>query len=328
MIISRTPFRVSFFGGGTDFPEFYARHGGAVLTTTIDKFCYITIHRLAPFFKYRFKASYARTETVMNLSEIQHPLIRESLMMMGISDGVEIAHVSDLPGRTGLGTSSSFTVGLLNALHTYLKRSATPEELAREAITVERERARDPGGHQDQYAAAYGGLLRLDFSGTGHVAVKKLSVPASRTAELQSHLMMFYTGMEQSADHILTEQKKKVKQNIPVLMEMLKMVDEAEHILTGNGDLRRFGELLHESWMHKKTLSSRITNDMVDQAYETVRGCGAIGGKLLGAGGRGFLLVCAPPERHKAIRDKLTRLQEVPFSLTHEGSRIIFKTTE
>ena len=171
MIISRTPFRVSFFGGGTDFPEFYSHHGGAVLTTTIDKFCYITIHRLAPFFKYRFKANYARTETVMNLSEIQHPLIRESLMMMGVSDGIEIAHVSDLPGRTGLGTSSSFTVGLLHALHAYFKKSVPPEQLAREAITIERERVKDPGGHQDQYAAAYGGLLRLDFSGASHVAV-------------------------------------------------------------------------------------------------------------------------------------------------------------
>jgi D-glycero-alpha-D-manno-heptose-7-phosphate kinase len=328
MIISRTPFRVSFFGGGTDFPEFYEQHGGAVLTTTIDKFCYITIHRLAPFFKYRFKANYARTETVMTPSEFQHPLIRESLLLTGITDGVEIAHVSDLPGRTGLGTSSSFTVGLLHALHVFLKRSITMEQLAREAITIERERVGDPGGHQDQYAAAFGGLLRLDFSGAGHVAVKKLTVPASRTAELQSHLMMFYTGMEQSADHILTEQKQKAKQNIPALMEMHKMVDEAEHILTGNGDLRRFGELLHESWMRKKTLSSQITNDMVDQAYEAARACGAIGGKLLGAGGRGFLLVCAPPERHHAIRDKLTRLQEVPFSLTHEGSRIIFKATE
>ena len=328
MIISRTPFRVSFFGGGTDFPEFYGQHGGAVLTTTIDKFCYITIHRLAPFFKYRFKASYANTETVMEPSEFQHPLIRESLLMTGITDGVEISHVSDLPGRTGLGTSSSFTVGLLHALHVFSKRGVTMEQLAREAITIERERVGDPGGHQDQYAAAFGGLLRLDFSGAGHVAVKKLSVPASRTAELQSHLMMFYTGMEQSADHILTEQKQKVRQNIPALMEMLKMVDEAEHILSGNGDLRRFGELLHESWMRKKTLSSQITNDMVDQAYAAARGCGAIGGKLLGAGGRGFLLVCASPERHNAIRAKLTRLQEVPFSLTHEGSRIIFKAAE
>jgi D-glycero-alpha-D-manno-heptose-7-phosphate kinase len=325
MIISRTPFRVSFFGGGTDFPEFYSQHGGAVLTTTIDKFCYITIHRLAPFFKYRFKANYARTETVMNLSEIQHPLIRESLMMMGIADGVEIAHVSDLPGRTGLGTSSSFTVGLLHALHAYMKRNVRAEQLAREAIAVERERVRDPGGHQDQYAAAYGGLLRLDFSGADHVAVKKIAIPASRTAELQSFLMMFYTGMEQSADHILTEQKSNVKQNVPALLEMLKMVDTAERILVGKGDLRQFGELLHESWSRKKTLSSQITNGMVDQAYETARACGAVGGKLLGAGGRGFLLIFAPPERHAAIREKLTALQEVPFSLSHEGSRIIFK---
>ena len=328
MIISRTPFRVSFFGGGTDFPEFYSQHGGSVLTTTVDKFCYITIHRLAPFFKYRIKANYARTETVMSPSEIQHPLIRESLLMTGVTDGVEIAHVSDLPGRTGLGTSSAFTVGLLHALHVFQKKRVTPDQLAREAVIIERERVRDPGGHQDQYAAAYGGLLRLDFSGANQVAVKHLAVPSDRIDELQGHLMMFYTGMEQSADHILAEQKNQVKKNIPALLEMLKIVDEAEHILTGTADLRRFGELLHESWMRKKTLSSQITNDMIDQAYEAARNGGAIGGKLLGAGGRGFLLLFAPPERHAAIRGRLDTLQEVPFGINPEGSRIIFKAEE
>ena len=328
MIISRTPFRVSFFGGGTDFPEFYSQHGGAVLTTTIDKFCYITIHRLAPFFKYRIKANYARTETVMTPAEIQHPLIRESLLMTGVTDGVEIAHVSDLPGRTGLGTSSAFTVGLLHALHVFQKKRVTPDQLAREAVIIERERVRDPGGHQDQYAAAYGGLLRLDFSGAGNVAVKHLAVPSDRMDELQNQLMVFYTGMEQSADHILAEQKSQVKRNIPALLEMLKMVDEAERVLTGTGDLRQFGELLHESWMRKKTLSPLITNTMVDQAYETARTCGAFGGKLLGAGGRGFLLLFAPPERHTAIREKLAALKEVSFATTSEGSRIIFKAEE
>ena len=227
-----------------------------------------------------------------------------------------------------MGTSSSGAVALLAALGRIERREPPRHHLAELAHTLEVEELRIECGVQDQYAAAFGGLLRLDFSGADKVAVKRLAVPASRTAELQSHLMMFYTGMEQSADHVLAEQKNKVKQNVPVLLEMLKMVDVAEHILVGKGDLRQFGELLHESWMRKKTLSSQITNSMVDQAYETARGCGAIGGKLLGAGGRGFLLICAPPERHAAIRDKIGALKEVPFSLNHEGSRIIFRATE
>ncbi len=328
MIISRTPFRVSFFGGGTDFPEFYSQHGGAVLLTTIDKFCYITIHRLAPFFKYRFKASYAKTETVQDVSEFEHPLIRESLRLMSITDGMELSHVSDLPGRTGLGTSSSFTVGLLHALHVFQGHEVAEEQLAREAIRIEREIVGDPGGHQDQYAAAYGGLLRLDFSGKQDVAVKRLQILPDRAAELQSHLMMFYTGMEQSADHILSEQRGRVKKNTAALLEMLKMVDEGERILTGTSGLRAFGELLHESWTRKKGLSSGISNGVVDQAYETARTSGAIGGKLLGAGGRGFLLVFAPPDTHPEIRARMGELREVPFSLTSESSRIIFNATD
>ncbi len=326
MIISRTPFRVSFFGGGTDFPEFYSQHGGAVLTTTIDKFCYITIHRLAPFFKYRFKANYARTETVMAAQEFQHPLIRECLLMLNVKDGVEIAHVADLPGRTGLGSSSSFTVGLLNALHAHLGREATAEQLAQESIRVERERVGDPGGHQDQYAAAYGGLLRLDFCGPNAVTATRLSVPADRAAELQSYMLMFYTGMEQSADHILTEQRSRAKQNTAALLEMKQMVDQAEKILCGREDrTREFGELLHESWQRKKSLSSGISNGLVDEAYAAARDAGALGGKLLGAGGRGFLLILSEPSKHNAIRERLTKCAEVPFSLTSEGSRVIFR---
>lgn len=328
MIISRTPFRVSFFGGGTDFQEFYSKHGGAALLTTIDKFCYITIHHLAPFFKYRFKASYAKTETVQSPGEFEHPLIRESLLLMNVSDGVEIAHVSDLPGRTGLGTSSSFTVGLLHALHAYQGGEVSAEQLARESILVERERVADPGGHQDQYAAAYGGFLRLDFSGKQDVAVKRIHILPDRAAELQSHLMMFYTGTEQSADHILTEQRGRVKQNTAALLEMLRMVNEAERVLCGRGSLRAFGELLHESWMRKKSLSSGISNRFVDQAYEAARASGALGGKLLGAGGRGFLLLFAPPENHAAICEKMGDLREVAFSFAPDGSRIIFKATE
>ena len=327
MIISRTPFRISFFGGGTDFPEFFNEHGGAVLATTVNKFCYITIHRLAPFFKYRFKANYARTETVQAISEIQHPLIRESLSLIDVHDGLEIAHVSDLPGRTGLGTSSSFTVGLLHALHSHRGDVVSPDQLAREAIVIERERVADPGGHQDQYAAAFGGLMRVNFSAKG-AAVQRLELPADRMAELQSHLLLFYTGMEQSADHILNEQRSKVKKNTSALIEMLGMVDQAQQILCGNDSLTAFGDLLHESWMRKKSLSSGISNSFVDEAYAAARAAGACGGKLLGAGGRGFLLILAPPSTHRAIRDRLKKLAEVSFGFTAEGSRIIFTSPD
>ncbi len=328
MIISRTPFRISFFGGGTDFPEFYEQHGGAVLATTINKSCYLSIHSLSPFFKYRYRASYSKTELVQDPAEFAHPLIRECLLHMQPKGGLEIAHVSDLPGRTGLGTSSSFTVGLLHALHARAGRRVTPEDLAREAIVVERERVGDPGGHQDQYAAAYGGFLRIDFAAGRNISVKRLTLPASRLAELEQHLILFYTGVEQSAETILSEQKRRVHQNIPALKDMLAMVTEAETILCGTGPLKPFGELLHRSWLMKRSLAAGISNSAVDQAYEAARAAGALGGKLLGAGGRGFLLIFAPPETHRVITERLGALQRVPFAFSLEGSRIIFQEPE
>lgn len=324
MIISRTPFRVSFFGGGTDFPEFYNEHGGATLSTTINQYCYLTIHRLAPFFKHHYKVSYANTESVLKVQEIKHPLVRECLLLLNIGDSLEISHVADMPGRTGLGSSSSFTVGLLNALHAFRGDRVTPETLAREAIKIERERVGDPGGHQDQYAAAYGGFIRLDYSKNDYVSVKKIPLTVERQSEIQNHLLMFYTGMEQSADHILAEQRKRVRTNVSSLKEMLQFVDEAEKILIGAKDLKEFGLLLHQSWVRKKGLSPGISNDLVDQAYQAALDSGALGGKLLGAGGRGFLLLFAPAERHALIREKLGKLQEVRVAFSADGSRIIF----
>ncbi len=328
MIISRTPFRVSFFGGGTDFPEFYARHGGATLLTTINKYCYLSVHKLSPFFKHRFRASYSKTESVLDPREFSHPLIRECLLHVKPSQGLEISHVSDLPGRTGLGTSSSFTVGLLNSLHTFAGERVTAEDLAREAILIERERVGDAGGHQDQYAAAYGGLLRLDFSGPQNVTVKRIAVSASRLGELERRLLLFYTGVESSAEAILGEQRKRVEKNTEALLRMLAMVDEAEKILAGGGDLDPFGDLLHESWQLKKSLSTGISNGSVDEAYEAARKAGARGGKLLGAGGRGFLLLFAPPEAHAGITAGLKSLQNVPFQFSQDGSRVIFQSFE
>lgn len=328
MIISRTPFRVSFFGGGTDFPEFYAEHGGATLVSTINKYCYLSVHELSPFFKYRFRASYARTELVQTPEEFQHPLIRECLQYLRIRNGLEIAHVSDLPGRTGLGTSSSFTVGLLHALHTFRNDVVNAEELAREAIIIERERVGDAGGHQDQYAAAYGGFLRLNFSGAQIVEVQKPDVPAERLRDLEERLQIFYIGTELSAESILQEQCKQTVRNASALEAMLSLVDEAQRILESGDDLRGWGELLHESWTHKKGLATGISNSEVDDAYAAARKAGAVGGKLLGAGGRGFLLFYAEPERQDAIRAALAPLLEVLFTFSEEGSRIIFKTTD
>ncbi|HMP89626.1 MAG TPA: kinase [Kiritimatiellia bacterium] len=321
MIISQTPFRISFFGGGTDFPEYYREHGGAVIATSIDKYCYLSIHKLGPFFKYRIKANYSRTEAVTRAEEIAHPLIRETLLLLDCNDSLEIGHIADLPGRTGIGSSSSFTVGLLHALHCLRDETVTAGQLAQEAIIVERERVGDSGGHQDQYAAAFGGLNRFDFNANG---ISVTPVPENRVAELQDRLMIFYTGTEQSAESILTEQSKRTGQNISALKEMKAMVNEAENILRGNRDMSEFGKLLHASWMRKKTLAGGISNSVIDTAYEAAQKAGAEGGKLLGAGGRGFLLLDAEPDRHGSIREALNGLAEVDFAFSREGSKIIF----
>lgn len=326
MIISRTPFRISFFGGGTDFPEFYTEHGGAVLLTTINQFCYLSIHALSPFFKHRFRASYARTETVLTPAEFTHPLIRESLLQLAVKDGVEISHVADLPGRTGLGSSSSFTVGLLHALHAFMGQRVTAEDLAREAIVVERERVGDAGGHQDQYAAAYGGFLRVDFGPGPRVMVRRLPIVAGRVREIEERLLLFYMGSEQSAEQILSEQKRRTAVNVPALLRMKEMLVAAEDIVTGEGPIDEFGRLLHESWLVKKGLSAGISNPVIDDAYASARECGALGGKLLGAGGRGFLLLFAPPHCHDGIRRRLAGLQEVAFKCHGGGSEIVFQS--
>lgn len=326
MIISRTPFRVSFFGGGTDYPYFYEQHGGAALLTTINQYCYISIHKLSPFFKHRFRASYAKTETVLKPQEFQHPLVRECLLHLDIRDGLEISHVADLPGRTGMGTSSSFTVGLLHALHAFRGDRVTAEDLAREAIHVERKRVGDDGGHQDQYAAAYGGFMRLDFAAGPKVTVKKISLPADRLRALEERLLLFYTGVEQSSENILREQKQRAPQNAAHLMQMKSLVDEAELVLEDGRDLDRFGALLHHTWELKKGLSTGISTPAIDQAYEVARRVGALGGKLLGAGGRGFLLIYAPPDRREKVLEALKSCQPVTFLMADEASRIIFKS--
>lgn len=328
MIISRTPFRVSFFGGGTDFPSFYQKNGGITLSTTIRKHCYISIHKLSPFFKHRFRASYAKTESVINPEEFNHPLIRECLLFQKPASGLEIAHVSDLPGRTGLGSSSAFTVGLLHTLHAMKGQQVTPDDLAREAIHVERELVGDAGGHQDQYAAAYGGFLKINYAAGPTVTVTRLALPAARLQALEEHILMFFTGMESSAEDLLREQERNAVKNEGNLLRMLELASSAEKVLASASDINEFGALLHESWMLKRTLSGGISNSFIDELYHKARLAGAIGGKLLGAGGRGFLLLWTPPGVQSAVRKELSSLQEIDFACSFEGSRIIFQDQE
>ena len=244
--------------------------------------------------------------------------------MLDIKEGMEISHVADLPGRTGLGSSSSFTVGLLKALHALHGDRVTPEDLAQQAIEIERNRIGDPGGHQDQYAAAYGGFARIDFCTDGRALVRKIPVSAQRLRELEDNLMLFFTGVEQSSGDILSEQNRKTHQNRSALKKMCKMVDKAESILTNAGDLSQFGCLLHDAWELKKGLASKISNPMIDDCYTEAMTAGALGGKILGAGGRGFMLLYVPQQYKSSVRAALRKLKEVPLSLTDEGSRVIF----
>ncbi|MDD5482823.1 MAG: kinase [Kiritimatiellae bacterium] len=326
MIISRTPFRISFFGGGSDFPEFYKNRRGCTLSTTIDKYCYISLHYLSPFFKFKFRASYAMTETVQEPAEFQHPLIRECLRHLPTVHGLEIAHVSDLPGRTGLGTSSSFTVGLLNALHAIRGEKAAAGQLAREAVLIERGRVGDPGGHQDQYAAAYGGLLRIDYNGKD-VRPRRIRLNPRRLAAFKKYLQLFFMGMERTSGEILRDQKKRAELNVPALERLAAMAERGQTILERGKDMLEFGKMLNEAWALKKGLANGISNSVVDQAYEAAQSAGALGGKLLGAGGGGFILLFVPPEKQPAVRAQLANLMEVPFEFSREGSRIIFKNS-
>ncbi len=328
MIISRTPFRISFLGGGTDFIDHYREAGGAVLLTTINQYAYLSVHRLSPFFKHNYRASYAQTESVLQPQEFQHPLIRECLLYLRIREPMEISHVSDLPGRTGLGTSSSFTVGLLHALHAFRGDEVNAEELAREAIIVERERVGDVGGHQDQYAAAYGGLIRIDFTGEQLVEVTPLNVASDRVTALEDRLMIFFLGTEMSAEEILIEQQQRTGQNQSALRDLKGLVDQGQTLLESNADLSGWGDLLHEAWQHKKSLASGISNSTVDDAYDVARRAGARGGKVLGAGGRGFLLFYVEPDQQAAVREALAKLMPVPFGFSRTGSEIIFQSSE
>ncbi len=323
MIISRTPFRVSFFGGGTDYPKWFQEHKGAVLATTIDKYCYITCRFLPPFFDHKSRIIYSKMEHVKTVDEIDHPAVREILKFLRIREGIEIHHDGDLPARTGLGSSSSFAVGLLNGLYALKGIMPTKERLAQEAIYVEQEKCKENVGCQDQVLAAFGGFNYIEFGGNNHLHVRKVTIPAQRLSELQSHLMMFFTGFSRMASEIAAHQIKNIPKKKKELLTMYEMTRQAVDILNGK-NIIHFGRLLHESWKLKRSLSDKISNPYIDAIYEKARGAGAVGGKLLGAGGGGFVLVFAPPERQPKIRSVLKEFLEIPFRFEDLGSQIIF----
>jgi D-glycero-alpha-D-manno-heptose-7-phosphate kinase len=324
MIITRTPLRVSFFGGGTDYPVWYKEHGGAVLSTAIDKYCYITCRRLPPFFDYRSRISYSKVENVTDNGSIEHPSVRGCLQLMGIREGVEIHHVADLPARTGLATSSAFTVGLLLGLYALGDRMRDKHALAQDAIHVEQEILKETVGVQDQVAAAYGGFNHISFQLDGSIQVKPMLAAAERLVELQSYMALFFTGFARTASEIAKEQVKDTPKRGTELTTMLQMVDEAVDIVSNNRrQISEFGSLLHESWNLKKTLSNKITNPQIDEIYQAGREAGAIGGKLLGAGGGGFMLFFVPPERREALILRLRKLLCVPFSFSNRGSHVV-----
>jgi len=329
MIITRTPLRISFFGGGTDYPVWYREFGGAVLSTAIDKCCYITCRRLPPFFEYHSRISYSKVENVNHNGAIEHPSVRGCLQYMGIDEGVEIHHVADLPARTGLGTSSAFTVGLLLALHGLKDQMRSKRALATDAIHVEQEILKEAVGSQDQISAAYGGFNRINFNVDGSFEVRQLLASTDRLALLQRHCALFFTGFSRTASEIAKEQIRVTRHRKRELEAMFQMVYEAEAILTNpNRSLDEFGHLLHESWQLKRTLTGNITNDALDEIYEAGRNSGALGGKLLGAGGGGFMLFFVPPERRQVLRTRLKNLLCVPFDFSNRGSHVVVYESE
>ena len=328
MIISRTPFRISFFGGGTDYPGWYRQHGGAVLATTINKYCYLTCRYLPPFFEHRIRVVYSKIENCQKPEEIVHPSARETLRFLKMARGVEIHHDGDLPGRSGMGSSSAFTVGLLNALYALQGRAVGKKQLALESIHIEQEILKEMVGSQDQVCAAYGGLNRISFLPNGEFSVQPMTLTNARSEELMSHLMLFYTGIKRTAHTVATSFVPSISERTELLKKMHGCVDSGCEILGGTGDLTPFGELLHEAWQAKRALSDKISNDSIDAAYAAARSAGALGGKILGAGGGGFLLIFASPSKHAKIKKQLSKLIHVPFKFEFGGSQVIFHEVE
>ena len=330
MIITRTPFRISFFGGGTDYPVWYNKHGGAVISTSINKYCYISARFLPPFFPFKYRLRYYTTEEVNKVEDIKHPSIRECLKFLKIEDGVEIVHNADLPSQSGLGSSSTFTVGLLNALYGLKRYMPTKKELALNAINIEQNLIKEAVGSQDQTSAAFGGLNKISFpSGGNKVDVQSIILNQDRYSLLEKNLILFFTGYARNAFEIASEQIKVSLKKVPEMNSMMELTDEALSLLSDeNRKLNEFGQLLGQQWKIKRTITNSITTSEIDDIYKIGIKCGALGGKLLGAGGGGFILFYAEPEAQEKIKQSLDQLTYVPFKFDNTGSQVIYHTHE
>lgn len=321
MIISQTPYRVSFAGGGTDLPAFYRDEPGAVLSTAIDCHIYVNVHKR---FEANIRVAYSRTEIAERMDQIQHELVREAMRTVGIDEPLEITTIGDVPAGTGMGSSSALTVGLLTALYAYRGQIVGHERLAQEACQIEIDRLAKPIGRQDQYAAAYGGINYIRFNSDDTVDVEPVPCSSQTLADLERYFLLIYTNQTRSADEILQKQSQSTRDKMAVLRRQRDLAEAMRASLTGLGNLREFARLLHHGWELKRSLGFGISSGQIDEMYEKARGAGAEGGKLLGAGGGGFLLLMAAPDRHQAIREALGRRQELPFRFARHGSRIIY----
>ena len=326
MIITQTPFRMSFFGGGTDFPDFYREHGGAVISTSFDKYCYVNVRHLPRFFDYATELSYSKIERVVDVEEIKHPAIREAMKFLDMHE-LRLTYEADLPARSGLGTSSSFAVGMLNAFYALKGKYADKKKLADEAIYLERVLCKESGGIQDQIAAAFGGLNRINFNAEGY-EVKPVIISPERKRQLNRNLMLFFTGFSRFSSDIQETTQKALADKEKQLLEMLSLVDDAERILTSKTDLNEFGRLLDYTWKLKRGISSQISTGTIDDLYDRGMKAGALGGKLLGAGGGGFLLFYVEEDKREAVHQAMEDLRYVPFRFENSGTRVIYYTPE
>ena len=326
MIITQTPFRMSFFGGGTDFPGFYREHGGAVLSTTFDKYCYVNVRHLPRFFDYTTELSYAKTERVTDVESIEHPAIREAMKMLDMHE-IRLTYEADLPARSGLGSSSSFAVGMLNAFYALKGKYADKRKLADDAIYLERVLCKESGGIQDQIAASFGGFNKISFNADGYT-VSPVIISPERKLRLNDNLMLFFTGFSRFSSDIQVEAEKSLKSKEAQLLEMLQLVDEAEQVLTSKTDLTEFGKLLDYTWKLKRGITSKVSTDSIDAIYDKAIKAGATGGKLLGAGGGGFLLFYVETEKQKNVLEALNNLLYVPFEFETAGTQVIHYTPE
>ena len=326
MIAVQTPFRLSFFGGGTDYKPFFDEYGGSVLSTTFDKYVYTVLRRCPPFFEHHTSLRYAKSESVRFTEEIEHPLIRNCMLYTNVHN-LSISYDADLPARSGLGSSSAFAVGLLQAMYAFQGKYVSKQKLAEDAIYVERELCAESGGWQDQIAAAYGGFNRFDFSSDGF-SVKPVIISPKRKQEIEQCLMMFFTGISRLSDTIASTQIAAIRDKTAQLLEMKKLVDDAENIICSKADISEFGKLLDYAWTLKRGLTSNISTDYIDEIYQKAKNAGATGGKLMGAGGGGFMALFGEPDVQPKIRKALKDLVYVPFSFENEGSKIIHYAPE